>query len=84
MLNTKAIYPWWVTEPDDIAAILASCKRGTVHTLCQSAGGYEIPYITYGEYRVLIFSISRLSPILDDYLLMTSFSLAIISSTSTP
>ena len=49
MLNTKAVYPWWVTEPDDIAAILASCKRGTVHTLCQSAGGREIPYITYGE-----------------------------------
>ena len=49
MLNTKATYPWWITEPDDIAAILASCKRGTVHTLCKSAGGYEIPYITYGE-----------------------------------
>ena len=39
MLNTKATYPWWITEPDDIAAILASCKRGTVHTLCKSAGG---------------------------------------------
>lgn len=49
MLNTKAIYPFWVTEPDDIAAILSSGRRGTVRTLCTSAGGYEIPYITYGE-----------------------------------
>ena len=49
MLNTKATYPFWITEPDDIAKILASCKRGTVHTLCKSAGGHDIPYITYGE-----------------------------------
>ena len=49
MINTKAKYPYWVTCPEDIADILASCKRGVVHHLCKSAGGRDIPYITYGE-----------------------------------
>lgn len=49
MRNTKTKYPYWLTEPEDIAKILASCRQGAVHTLCRSAGGYEIPYVTYGE-----------------------------------
>ncbi len=49
MIHTKKLYPFWVTEADDIQAILDSCKRGKVQHLCKSAGGYDIPYITYGE-----------------------------------
>jgi len=49
MINTKEKYPFWITKPDDIKTILSTLTRGEVHTLCTSAGGHEIPYVTYGE-----------------------------------
>ena len=49
MINTKEKYPFWITHPDDIKDILSGIKRGKIHTLCTSAGGYSIPYVTYGE-----------------------------------
>ncbi|MBQ8578209.1 MAG: hypothetical protein IJ449_09650 [Clostridia bacterium] len=49
MKNTKSLYPYWITTPEDLAAIEAGLVRGQVHHLCKSAGGRDIPYVTYGE-----------------------------------
>ena len=49
MKNTKSLDPYWITTPEDLAAIEAGLVRGQVHHLCKSAGGRDIPYVTYGE-----------------------------------
>ena len=49
MFNTDAVYPFWKTKPEQVQQMLASLQKGKVHTLCISAGGHEIPYVTYGE-----------------------------------
>ena len=49
MINTKEKYPFWITGIDDVYGILSEVRRGEVKTLCRSAGGREIKYVTYGE-----------------------------------
>jgi hypothetical protein len=49
MFNTDSVYPFWKTKPEQVWEMLHSLKKGQVHTLCTSAGGHEIPYVTYGE-----------------------------------
>ena len=49
MRNTIEKYPFWLSRPEDVTKMLAGIKKGKVHTLCTSAGGREIPYVTYGE-----------------------------------
>jgi len=49
MFNTDAKYPFWKTRPEQVRDMLHSLQKGRVHTLCTSAGGHEIPYVTYGE-----------------------------------
>lgn len=49
MINTYLEYPFWKTRPEDVEAMLDSARLGKVHTLCQSAGGRTIRYLTYGE-----------------------------------
>ncbi len=49
MFNTDSVYPFWKTKPEQLWEMLHSMKKGQVHTLCTSAGGHEIPYVTYGE-----------------------------------
>ncbi len=49
MIDTYKTYPFWQTRPADVDRLFAEAKRGTVHTLCRSAGGREIRYITYGD-----------------------------------
>ncbi|MBR4959635.1 MAG: hypothetical protein IKY52_01920 [Clostridia bacterium] len=49
MYNTDTVYPFWRTKPQQVWDMLHSLKKGQVHHLCKSAGGYDIPYATYGE-----------------------------------
>ena len=49
MLDTYKSYPFWRTRIEDVNAALDSAVIGEVHTLCTSAGGREIRYITYGD-----------------------------------
>lgn len=49
MIDTKSKYPFWITSIEDTEKILDSVKKGEVHTLCKSAGGRTIRYVTYGE-----------------------------------
>ncbi len=49
MLDTYKTYPFWRTRLCDVDAALDGAKIGQVHTLCTSAGGRVIRYITYGE-----------------------------------
>jgi len=49
MFNTYEKIPYWRTRLCDIDEALDSSKRGEIHTLCKSAGGREIRYITYGD-----------------------------------
>ena len=49
MIDTYKTYPFWRTDIDYVNAALDAAKIGRVHTLCTSAGGREIRYITYGE-----------------------------------
>lgn len=49
MIDTYKTYPFWRTTLSDVDAALDSAKIGKVHTLCTSAGGHTIRYITYGE-----------------------------------
>ena len=49
MIDTDIRYPFWKSKPADVEATLDNAKLGKVHTLCKSAGGHTIRYITYGE-----------------------------------
>ena len=49
MIETYRTYPFWRTDIDYVNAALDAAKLGQVHTLCRSAGGREIRYITYGD-----------------------------------
>ena len=49
MTDTYKKYPFWRTGYEDAEKLMASAKRGERHTLCTSAGGHEIHYLTYGE-----------------------------------
>ena len=49
MINTKRKYPFWVTSIDDVEKMLLNVRHGEVKTLCLSAGGRTIKYISYGE-----------------------------------
>lgn len=49
MRETYKKYPFWRSCLHDVEETLDSAKRGSVHMLCESAGGQRIRYITYGE-----------------------------------
>lgn len=49
MLETKKIYPWWRTTPEDIDECLAGIRVGQSGILCRSAGGREIGFAVYGD-----------------------------------
>ena len=49
MLETFKTCPFWRTRPEDADAALDAARRGAVRTLCRSAGGRTIRYLTYGE-----------------------------------
>ncbi len=49
MFNTYRKIPYWRTRLCDVDEALDNAKIGEVHTLCKSAGGRDIRYITYGE-----------------------------------
>lgn len=49
MLDTYRTYPFWRTRLEDVDAAIASLRRGCASVLTKSAGGREIPVITYGE-----------------------------------
>jgi len=49
MHNTSEVYPFWRTSLSEVDRALDSARIGSVHTLCTSAGGRRIRYITYGE-----------------------------------
>ena len=49
MIETYNKFPFWRTRAEDVDAALDAAKIGEVHTLCTSAGGRRIRYITYGD-----------------------------------
>ena len=49
MIHTYRTYPFWRTRVCDVDAALDGATVGEVHTLCTSAGGHAVRYLTYGE-----------------------------------